>query len=454
MQLPRLQYADNDGIAIAYRTAGEGQDVIYTSGATVSMDGAWNWMEPVAEFARVTVYDKRGIGLSDGVANFSFEERMDDIRAVMDAVGIERAHLVGTSEGGPLSVLFAATYPDRVRSLTLYGTYPSYMKRRDYPAGKDMSVGEYSRWVDRVVSAFSGVRADMEWFWDMWAPGLAATPGFLDLAAEIRPTCSPRAQRLIWESMYEADVRSLLPGIHVPTTIVHRRGDRVAPIEGARYLATHIAGARLVELDGDDHFGIGSSPEITGAIRDQVESSVAAPQGRVDRRLATVLFTDIVDSTRSAARHGDQRWAAILERHDRVIRSLVGAHGGRVVKTTGDGVLATFDGPSRAVECARQAHIETADIGVAIRAGLHTGEIELRADDDIAGMGVHIAARIAGLANAGETIVSRTVKDLVVGSGFVFDDVGEQALKGVDESWQCYRLGQAANPGEDEGSPR
>lgn len=197
MKLPPRQYADNDGVFIGYRTGGEGPDVVYTSGATVSMDMAWVWMAPIAEFARVTVYDKRGIGVSDGAANFSFEERMDDIRAVMDAAGIERAHLIGVSEGGPQSILFTATHPDRVRSLTLYGTYPSWMKRRDYPAGLDMSISEYSRWVDRVVSAMSGTRADLEWFWDMWAPGLAATPGFLDMVATLKPSCGPRAQRLI-----------------------------------------------------------------------------------------------------------------------------------------------------------------------------------------------------------------------------------------------------------------
>jgi class 3 adenylate cyclase len=353
---------------------------------------------------------------------------------------------MGEFEGGPQSILFAATYPDRVRSLTLYGTYPSWMRRRDYSAGLDMSVSEYSRWVDRVVGALSGVRADMEWFWDMWAPGLAAAPGFFDLAETFKPSCGPRAQRLIWEAMFEADVRSLLPTVQVPTTIVHRRGDRVAPIEGGRYLAAHIDGARLVELDGDDHFTLFPIDEITAAVKDHVTAAAVRTNERFDRRLATVLFTDIVDSTKSAGNHGDQGWAAVLERHDRVARALVTAHGGRVVKTTGDGVLATFDGPSRAVECAQKAHHAMAELGLAIRAGLHTGEIELRADEDVAGMGVHIAARVSGLANAGETIVSRTVKDLVVGSGFAFEDAGNHALKGVEDTWQCYRLAPSASP--------
>lgn len=243
--------------------------------------------------------------------------------------------------------------------------------------------------------------------------------------------------------MYDADIRTLLPAIHVPTTIVHRKGDRVAPFAGAQYLASRIEGASLVALDGDDHFCVEPIAELTAAVEAHVTGDAEVQgSGRFDRLLATVLFTDIVDSTMSASHHGDQRWTELLERHDQAARSLIVGHGGRLVKTTGDGVLATFDGPSRAVDCARRLHTAMADVGLAVRAGLHTGEIELRPDGDVAGMGVHIAARVSGLAGAGETLVSRTVRDLVVGSGFVFHDAGEHRLKGVDEPWQCFRLAQ------------
>ncbi len=435
-----MKYADNNGVFIAYRTFGEGDDVVSAPAATLTMDIMWPYVQRIAETNRVTWYDKRGTGASDGAGNFSFEERVDDIRAVMDAAGLERAHLFGASEGGPQSIIFAATYPERVKSLTLYGTFPSWMKRRDYPHGWDMTVSEYSRWVDRVVASSAGDRDAMAWFWDMWAPTLAATPGFFDLVASLPVATSPGAARLIWEAMYEADVRALLPSIQVPTTVVHVTGDRVAPVEGARYLATHIPGAKLVEIAGNDHFALEIYPEILDAINEHVATADGSGRRRVDRRLMTVLFTDIVDSTPAASRAGDSAWTELLDRHDTLARRLVTTHGGRYVKSTGDGLVATFDGPSGAVHCASSLHSHMAELGLPIRAGVHVGEIEIRSDGDIAGIAVHIAARIAGLATASQTIVSRTVKDLVVGSELRFDDFGEHRLKGVDDPWQCFRM--------------
>lgn len=438
--MPPIRYADNNGVFIAYRTFGEGDDVIMTSSATITMETMWTWVKVVGESARVTWYDKRGTGASDGAANFSFEERVDDIRAVMDAAGIQRAHLYGASEGGPQSVIFAASYPDRAKSLTLYGTYPSFMKRRDHPHGWDMTLSEYGRFVDRIVASTAGDPEAMRWFWDLWAPTLAATPGFFEVISGMSRPTSPGETRLIWEAMYEADVRSLLPAIQVPTTVVHCIGDRVASIEGARYLAKHIPGAKLVEIDSNDHFVLNVYPEIVAAIHDHIASSGNRSTGVSERRLLTVLFTDIVDSTPTAARAGDRAWTELLDRHDAIARGLVASHQGRLVKTTGDGLVATFEGPSRAVSCASAMHQAMAELGLPIRAGIHVGEIEIRSDDDIAGMGVHIAARIAGLAGASQTVVSRTLKDLVVGSAFRFDDLGEHVLKGVDQPWQCYTL--------------
>ncbi len=440
MDMPPAQYANNDGVHIAYRTCGDGEDVVVTSGATVTMELIWPLVEDVAEGARVTWYDKRGTGASDGVANFSFEERMDDIRAVMDAAGIEAAHLTGASEGGPQTLLFAATYPQRVRSITIYGSYPSRRKRPDYPYGWEGSLSEYAAFVDRIMAASTGDPDARAWFWDMWSPSLAATPGFLDSAPSNAPSTSPAAARLIWEAMYDVDVRSILPSIHCPTTIVHRTGDRVAPIEGGRYLAEHIAGAKLIEVPGDDHFPsqVAPVPEWPQAILENIATGVTPPLEQ-DRRLATVLFTDIVDSTATAAELGDRRWTELLDRHDQLARQIVAAHEGTAVKSTGDGLLATFDGPSRAVRCAGAIQTETEALGVPVRAGLHAGEIELRGAD-VAGIAVHIAARVAGLGGAGETVVSRTVRDLVGGSGFDFEDLGDQTLKGVESPWQCYRL--------------
>jgi class 3 adenylate cyclase len=438
--MPPIQYARSDDLYIAYRSFGTGDDVLFTSAATITMDFIWGPMiQEIAQHSRVTWYDKRGIGASDGAANFTFEERMDDIRAVMDAAGIEGAHLTGASEGGPMSILFASTYPERVKSLTLYGTYPSCMRRPGYPYGFDLTVSGWSRWVDRIVASQAGDREAAQWFWNMWSPTLAADPAFLDLVSSAGSSTSPSAARLIWESMYEVDVRSLLPALRVPTTIVHRTGDRVAPVEGARYLAEHIPGAKLIETVSDDHFSIEPIREWIDAVIDNVEHAAERPSASVDRRLATVLFTDIVDSTPSASKAGDRAWTELLDRHDSVARGIIAEHRGHLVKTTGDGLLATFDGPSRAVSCALALHAAMDELDLPIRAGLHAGEIEIR-HDDIAGIAVHIAARISGLASAHQTMVSSTVKDLVAGSGFTFSDRGEQQLKGVEQPWRCYSL--------------
>lgn len=440
--MPPIRYAKSGDVYIAYRQVGEGEDVILTPGATTTMGTYWaqDWVQQLFKSARVMWYDKRGTGASDRDAHFTFEERMDDIRAVMDAEGIESAHLFGASEGGPMSLLFAATYPERVRSLTLYGTFPAMMRKADYPDGMNMTLQEYGRWVDRIVAASVGEPDAEKWFWEMFSPSLATNEAFMSaISASRGNNASPGATRAIWENLYEVDVRHILRAIRVPTTVVHYTGDRVSPIGGGRYVASHIPGAKLVELPGNDHFHLGPFPELTQAVLDNVEAAGERTSTSVNRKLSTVLFTDIVDSTPSASRAGDLAWAQLLDRHDAVARDVIALHEGTLVKTTGDGLLATFDGPSRAVRCAVALHAAHAELGLPIRAGLHAGEIEMRGDD-IAGMAVHIAARVSSLAGEGETLVSSTVRDLVTGSGFVFSDRGEHALKGVEQAWRLYAL--------------
>jgi class 3 adenylate cyclase len=440
---PAIQYALSGDVHIAFSSYGQGEPVIITSAATVTMDGKWDlgFVQALSPHAQVIWYDKRGTGSSDGVASFTFEERTDDIRAIMDALGIEAAHLTGGSEGGPMSLLFAATYPDRVKSLTLYGSYPSLRRRPDYPHGWNLTLKEYDQFVDKVVANSLGDPEAVQWFWEMFSPSNAARPEFIEQAKSRPASTSPNAVRLIWENMYEVDVRSVLPTIRVPTTVVHRTGDRVAPIEGGRYLAEHIPGAKLIELPGDDHapIDVNEYQKWLDAIRENIAIAEAREPIAVDRRLTTVLFTDIVNSTPAAAEAGDQAWTNLLDRHDETAQRSIADHHGQLVKTTGDGLLATFDGPSRAVHCAVALHQQLGQLGLPIRAGLHTGEIEIRGDD-VAGIAVHIAARISGLAGAGETMVSSTVKDLSSGSGLAFDDMGDQNLKGVDQPWRCFQF--------------
>ena len=439
--MPPIRYATSGDVHIAFASFGQGEDVIITSAATVTMDLWWTggFVHALGQSARVTWYDKRGTGRSDGAANFTFEERMDDIRAIMDELGIESAHLTGGSEGGPMSILFAATYPERVKSLTLYGSYPSARRRPDYPYGWDMTLREYDRFVDRVVGRELGDLEDTQWFWEMFSPSNAGRPEFIEAMRGRFGITSPSAVRLVWENMYEVDVRSVLPAIRVPTTIVHRTGDRVAPIEGGRYLAEHIPGAKMVEVPSDDHYSTELNQEWLDAIAENITIADSKAPSDTDRRLATVLFTDIVDSTPAAARAGDRAWSGLLDDHDLAARSVIEAHGGTLIKTTGDGLLATFDGPSRAVQCAATLHQKMSGLGLPTRAGLHTGEIEIRGDD-VAGLAVHIAARVSGLATTGQTLVSSTVKDLATGSDLQCSDHGVHQLKGVEEPWRCYLL--------------
>jgi pimeloyl-ACP methyl ester carboxylesterase/class 3 adenylate cyclase len=439
---PRTQYARSGDAHIAYQAFGEGKvDLVFVPGFVSNIEHYWEMprvpelLERLASFARVVMFDKRGTGLSDPVAAPPpLEQRMDDMQAVMDSVGLERAALFGISEGGPASVLFAATYPDRTSALVLYGATPRF--RTD----SDIAWGASQEQIDFALADVSnrwGEGAVLEAF----APSAAGDPEMEEIWGRFqRAGASPAMGRAVIQALYEIDVRDILPTIRVPTLIVHRTGDLVAPVEGARLMAEKIPGAQMVEFEGDDHvpFTGDFSPVL-----DEMEEFLTGTRQprRLDRVLATVLFTDIVDSTSRAADAGDRRWRELLERHDQLTRLQLERFRGREVKTLGDGFLATFDGPARAIECAAAIRDGVRPLGLEVRAGLHTGECEL-AGDDVRGMAVNIGARIGALAHPNEVLVSGTVKDLVVGADLEFTDRGEHELKGVPGTWRLF----AASP--------
>ncbi len=358
---------------------------------------------------------------------------MDDMRAVMDAVGTELAALYGISEGGPAALLFAATYPDRVSSLVIYGSTPRFSQAEDFPWGADES--QFEAIIAEVERAW-GDGALIEYF----APSMAGDPEGLEAWGRFqRAGASPAMGQKVLRSMMNIDVRDILPSIHVPTLVIHRTGDGIAPVEGGRMIAEQIEGARMVELDEQDHLPFAGDFERIG---DEVEEFLTGTRRHKssDRVLATVLFTDIVDSTRQASEQGDRRWRDLLDRHDELVRRQLDRFRGREVKTLGDGFLATFDGPARGVECACAIRDGVHPLGIEVRAGLHTGECEVT-DADVSGMAVNIGARVGGLAGGNEVLVSSTVKDLTVGADLDFSEHGEHDLKGVPGSWKLYSVG-------------
>lgn len=438
--LPRTRYAKCAEINIAYQVTGEGPlDIIYVPGWVSNLDYAWNYpplahvFDRLGSFARLILFDKRGTGLSDRDVGFpTLEERMEDVKAVMDAVGSERAALMGTSEGGNMCMLYAATYPERTSALVLYGCFAKGLRSEDYPWAKTREEVEEEL---AVLEREWGGPVDLS----NAAPSLADDERARHFVATyLRNAASPQDAISLWRWNVEIDVREILPTIHVPTLVLNRTGDRWVKVEEARYLADHIEGARYVELPGDDHLIYAGDPD---QVLDEVEEFLTGtrPQPVPERILLTVLFTDIVGSTSLASEMGDRRWRKLLERHDELVREMVRHHGGSEIKMTGDGVLAAFDGPTRAVKCACGIRDEAAGLGLNIRASVHTGECERR-DDDLSGIAVHIASRLVGQAAAGEVLVSRTVKDLVVGSGIPFEDWGEVALRDVPGSWQVFSV--------------
>ena len=438
--MPRqIRYADSEGVQIAYEAFGSGpRDLVFVQGWVTNLELLWEQpraarsLKRLGSFCRVINFDKRGTGLSDRVPVDqlpTLEQRMDDVRAVMDAAGSERAVLFGHSEGGPMCALFAAAYPQRTEGLIIYGSFAVRRRHPDYPWAPTRE--ERQRHVVAVKQGWGGIvhLPDL-------APGVLSDEEFRDWWARyLRSSASPAAAAALTSMNSDADVRAVLPTIGVPTLIIHRSGDRRADVRGARWMAKQIPGARYAELPGDDHL-IWADPD---PIFDLVEEFVTGvPAAEVpDRVLMTVLFTDIVESTETATAVGDDAWRRLLDRHDELVRRYLERYRGREVKSMGDGFLAVFDGPARAVRCAQAIVDAVTALDLQVRAGVHTGEVEKRGED-IGGVAVHVGARVAAAASAGEVLTSRTVKDLVAGSGIAFASRGTHELKGIPGEWELF----------------
>jgi len=435
---PETQYVEVGDADVAYQVLGTGPDLLFCYGLGSHVEFNWqiplvaSFLERLASVFRLIIFDRRGTGASDGVPRGSvptLEEWTEDIAGVLDATGSEEAALLATLDMGPIAMLYAAMHPERVRALVLMNTFARYVEAEDYPIGVPEAV------VDMLLEG-------MATSWGTTDLLAGANPGadreFLERTAPVtRASATPRTAAAQWRYMLRHDVRHVLPLIAAPTLVLHVAEQPFAPLSHGQYLAEHIDGARLVVLAGGDM----SWTTANQVVADEVAEFLTGerPEVEIDRVLATVLFTDIVGSTRHAAAVGDQRWHLELDAHDRAVREQLRRFRGREINTTGDGFVATFDGPARAIRCAGAILDATGRLGLHLRAGLHTGECEVRGDD-LGGLAVHIAARVGALAGAGEVLVSGTVKDLVVGSGLEFASRGEQALSGVPGSWPLFAV--------------
>ena len=435
-ELGEIRYARSGEASIAFRVCGEGPvDLLIINGFVGHLEiifelpAVQHFVDRLGAFARVIVFDKRGMGLSDRDAGaYTIENVTADAMAVMDAAGSERAALLGISEGGPASVMIASTHPDRVSSMVLYGTYPRLARVDDFPEG--LPADE----LRRMWSRMSGTWGNPESL-RYWGPSAADDPEVREWWGRLlRSGASPGVIETLGSMYEQLDVRPLLGSVQAPTLVLHRIDDGLISSAMMNALAAGIPDVRMIEIPGEDHlFCAGDVDAIVDPIEEFLTGSRPAPNP--DRVLATVLFTDLVDSTATAAELGDREWRSLLERFERLSSRELDNYGGRLVKTTGDGLLATFDGPARAIRCARSMAGKAPELGVDLRAGIHTGEVERRGDD-VAGIAVHIASRVEGLAEPGEVATTSTVADLVVGSGLRFRDVGARALKGVPGEWQ------------------
>src|ERR1700730_6654928 len=436
---PEIRYTKSGDLNIAYSVMGEGPDLVVAPGFISHLEVGWeelsvaHFYSRLASFRRLITFDKRGTGLSDPATHApTLEESVDDLRAVMNAAEVERADVLGVSEGGTMAMLLAAGHPERVNALVLYGTYARLLEAPDYPWGVT------NRALEMLVE-ISGKGWGEGIGLGAWAPSRRDDAEFRQWWARLqRLSASPGMVRNIFALYPQMDIRDVLPTIQAPTLVLHRRGDRMVSIELGRYLADHIPGAKLVELEGADHlFFTDDSDAILDEVQEFLTGARSMPSP--ERVLSTVLFTDVVGSTERAVDLGDARWRELLRSHDERVRSQLERFQGREVNTTGDGFLATFDGPARAIRCAVAIRDAVGALGLEVRAGVHTGEVEMR-DDDISGIAVHLAARVAATAAAGEVLVSRTVVDLVAGSGLTFVDRGEHTLKGVPGEWRLFAV--------------
>ena len=439
---PRTRYARSGDLSIAYQVVGSGDvDLVMVPGFVSNLDwyrlgaGPRRLMEGMASFSRLIVFDKRGTGLSDPVATpGTLEDRVEDMRAVMDAAGSEQAALFGTSEGAAMSMVFAAQNPERVRALILYGATPRFSRAADFPYGPDRT--ELAGLLDALVAGWGeGVALEI------FAPSRMGDRAFEDWFSEAQRTgASPGMARQLFALWTRLDVRGVLGAIHVPTLVLHRRGDQMIDVSVGRYLAARIAGARYVELDGDDHVPFsGDIEQLVAEVQEFVTGSRPAPPV-ADRILATVLFVDVVGSTELAARVGDAVWTSLRAHFLAVARQELAHYSGTEVDVAGDGLLATFGGPARAIRCALALRSAVEETGLRLRAGVHAGEVERDEHGGVSGLAVHIGARIMAEADPDEVLVSGTVKDLVVGSGVGFADRGVRALKGVPGSWPVFAV--------------
>ena len=436
-----IKYAKNkDGQFVAYEVTGSGNlDIVFIPDWVSNLDvqreepTVARFLDRLASFGRLICFDKRGSGLSDPVPLGAIptpEEWMDDVRTVLDDIGSRHAVLFGHGEGTPMAILFAATHPDRTTALVLADGYSRRCRAADYPCGVPPDI--VPKYIEYIISLWGSGKSTLN-----GAPGVAHKPNVIELRGKLeRLSMSPGQFAAMYPPTYERDVRPALPTIRVPTLVLHRSENPYIRIGNGRYLAEHIQGARFVELDGSDHFyHAGDSTAFLDEVQKFLTGTTETPDH--DRILATVLFTDIVAATELAERLGDIEWRSLLDRHHALVRKELARFRGQEIDTAGDGFFATFDGPARGVRCALAIRDVVRSLDIEIRAGLHTGECELMGDK-VGGMAVHIGARIMGLTRPGKVLVSRTVKDLVVGSGLVFSKAGKYSLKGVADKWELF----------------
>ena len=433
-------YAKSGSLNIAFQVFGGGAiDLVFIPGWASNVENIWTvpefarFAEKLAQFARVILLDRRGTGLSDPVPDPpTFEERMDDVRAVLDAVGLQQAVIWGVSEGGPMAMLFAATYPERVGRLILYGTFARFSRAADYPHGFPPQVN--ARWLATVEANWGTGELSRH-----FAPSTADDRDKVRVLGRLeRLAMSPGTAHKLFTMLTQTDVRHVLPAIRVPTLVLHRVGDQPVRVGHARYLAEHIPGAKYVELPGADHMPMmGDVEALLNEVREFLTGERDAPE--TDRVLTTILFCDIVDSTTRAAQLGDRAWKDLLARFYALASDKLKHYRGRLLDTAGDGLFAAFDGPARAVRCGAALAEAVTVLGLQLRVGVHTGECEV-IGDKYSGIAVHLGARVAGAAEPGQVLATSTVKDLVVGSELRFEDLGARALKGVPEPWRLFRL--------------